>query len=162
MERVSWFGCLCLLLLAGCAGGGTRRHPVHYPSGISAYESSQQCAPYARSQTGVDLKGDAGDWWRQARGKYRRSYHPRAGAILVFRATRHMPSGHVSIVRQVRSSRRITVEHANWVPGHVEMDVPVIDVSARHNWTSVRVWWSPSNKWGQRIYPTYGFILPRG
>jgi hypothetical protein len=25
----------------------------------------------------------------------------------------------------------------------------------------VRVWWPPVNNWGQTVYPTFGFILPR-
>lgn len=160
MKKLSWVASASLLVLAGCAGGGSPRHPVLHASGIASYDSAQQCVPYARSRTGVLLNGNAANWWWQAKGKYRRSFRPSSGAILVFKATRNMPYGHVSVVRKIKSYNRITVEHANWVPGQVEMNVPVIDVSARHNWTRVRVWWSPTEKWGERIYPTYGFIVP--
>ncbi|GAN67102.1 hypothetical protein AOR02nite_08220 [Acetobacter orientalis] len=80
--------------------------------------------------------------------------------MLVFRSTRRLPSGHVSVVRRVENSRLVLVDHANWEPGRVTRRAPVEDVSPRNDWTRVRVWWSPLGGMGKTIYPTYGFIEP--
>jgi len=133
------------LLLAACGGG---------------YHGAVQCAPYARSVTGLHLSGDAAGWWRQSNGVYAHSLTPRPGDVLVFRATSRLPAGHVSVVRQVVGPRTVLVDHANWRPGRVEHGVPVIDVSRRNDWSAVRVWWAPSRSIGRSIYPSYGFIEP--
>ncbi len=128
-------------LLSGCAGG-------------------PQCAPYARRLTGVALAGNAGGWWTQAAGRYARSDWPEPGAILVFRPTRRMPAGHVSVVRQVVDARTILVDHANWEPGRIDHAAPVRDVSRDNDWSAVRVWWRALGRLGTQVHPTYGFILP--
>lgn len=87
---------------------------------------------------------------------------PRAGDVLVFRSTGRLPSGHVSVVKQVRNSRLVLVDHANWEPGEVTHRAPVVDVSPNNNWTRVRVWWSPIHAMGKTVYPVYGFIEPTG
>ncbi|QHI94970.1 CHAP domain-containing protein [Aristophania vespae] len=157
MRLKFWSGLFLLLSLVACASNPGRFG--HY--GVrGSYHGPLQCAPYARSRTGVMLRGSAASWWWKARGHYRRVYHPQPGAILVFRATRHMPYGHVSIVKKQISPHRILVEHANWVPGKIEYNAPVEDISAQHNWSRVRVWWTPIRRMGKRAYPTYGFILP--
>lgn len=143
MQRFSYVF-LCVLL--GC-------------SGCSGYHGAVQCAPYARRLTGVNLHGSAASWWWQARGHYARVHRPAQGAVLVFRATSRMPDGHVAVVRRVLTERRITVDQANWVPGEIEHNVLVEDVSPKANWSRVRVWWSPTGHWGTRLYPTYGFLL---
>jgi len=153
-------GYVCLLvltttLLAGC-GGGSRDYPR------SAFNGSLQCAPYARSKTGVALYGAAASWWRSASGRYRRTSQPAPGDILVFRATSRLPSGHVSIVRRIVAPREILVEHANWEPGRIDRAAPVIDVSAANDWSLVRVYWAPIRTIGRRPYPAYGFIVPTG
>ena len=127
-------------LLAGCGG--------------------PQCAPYARRLTGVALTGDAGGWWRQAGGRYARTDWPEPGAILVFRPTRRMPAGHVSVVRRVVDARTILVDHANWEPGRIDHAAPVRDVSRDNDWSAVRVWWRALGRLGTQVHPTYGFILP--
>ncbi|WP_373318203.1 CHAP domain-containing protein [Ameyamaea chiangmaiensis] len=134
-----------LLGLAACGGG---------------YDGAVQCAPYARSVTGLRLSGAAAGWWRQSNGVYAHAQSPRSGDVLVFRATSRMPSGHVSVVRRVVGARTVLVDQANWRPGRVEHGVPVIDVSRRNDWTAVRVWWGPIDGIGTRVYPTYGFIEP--
>lgn len=144
--------CLVLpLLLSACAGSG---------SGHGSWRGAVQCAPYARAHSAINLRGDAATWWWQARGQYARAASPREGDVLVFRSSRRLPSGHVSVVREVRSSRLVLVDHANWEPGEVTRHAPVQDVSPSNDWTRVRVWWSPVHAFGKTIYPTYGFIEP--
>jgi surface antigen len=145
---MAWRVAALLLLLAGCGGGR------------SGEPTSLQCAPYARQASGIQLYGDAATWWDEAAGRYRRTRQPQSGGVLVFRRTRRLPHGHVSTVTGVGSARRITVLDANWVPGEVTRDEPVVDVSPGNDWSAVRVWWPPSGHWGGTVYPTYGFILP--
>ena len=144
---------LSLLMLAACAGGNSGRVSGSW-SGVV------QCAPYAREHSAVNLRGDAALWWNRSRGIYTRSSVPHEGDVLVFRATGRLPSGHVSVVRQVRSSRLVLVDHANWEPGRVTRAAPVVDVSPSNDWTRVRVWWAPSRRLGKTVYPAYGFIEP--
>ena len=49
---------------------------------------------------------------------------------------------------------------ANWVPEEVQQDQLVVDVSARNDWSEVRVWYPPTDQLGTSTYPTYGFVLP--
>lgn len=152
---------LACLVLSGCGGGrqhGFEAAPDHFPDRFSV--GPMQCAPYARARTGLRLSGDAAAWWAQAAGRYQRVSYPAIGAVLVLRATRRMPHGHVAIVRRVVSSTRVIVEQANWIPGRIEDGVPVEDVSPRNDWTGVRVWWAPIRAMGKRVNPAYGFILP--
>jgi hypothetical protein len=144
---------LPLLVLAACAGGGSGR-----VSG--SWRGPVQCAPYAREHSAVNLRGDAALWWNRSRGVYIRSSIPHEGDVLVFRATRRLPSGHVSVVRQVRNRRLVLVDHANWEPGRVTRAAPVVDVSPHNDWTRVRVWWAPAQRLGKTVYPAYGFIEP--
>ncbi len=137
---------LLLCLLSACAGGRSY-------SGLS-------CAPFARELTGLQLYGDAAGWWQAAAGRYDRTALPKVGGVLVFRRGARLPSGHVSVVSRVRGPRRIDVIGANWVPGEVERDQPVIDVSEANDWSLVRVWYPPSRQLGSHVYSTYGFILP--
>ena len=117
------------------------------------------CALYARAETGVALFGSAGGWWDQADGRYQRGRTPEAGAILVFKRTSRIPSGHVAVVTKVVSANEIIVDQANWYRGRVNRGMSVIDTSPGHDWTSVAVVDLGSGKPG-RDYPTYGFIYP--
>lgn len=141
-----------LLLCALSACGGPREYSR------ASFNGPLQCAPYAREKTGLALSGEAAGWWSQSKGLYYRGHHPIPGAVLVFRATSRVPSGHVSIVRRQVSDRTILVEHANWEPGRIDRNVPVVDVSPANDWTLVRVWWAPIHGIGTRAYPTYGFV----
>ncbi|CAI3928372.1 Surface antigen (PDB:1QWY) [Commensalibacter communis] len=136
-----------LPLLAACGGGRSYNGPL-------------QCAPYARKLTGVQLRGSAYTWWYKSQGKYPHTKQPKKGAILVFRKTSKLPDGHVSVVKKIKDSRTIIVDHANWDAQRVNHNASVVDVSSRNDWSLVRVWWPPTNKLGTRKYPTYGFILP--
>jgi surface antigen len=118
-----------------------------------------QCAPFARMFSGIQLFGRAAGWWDQAVGKYARGDQPKAGAVLVFKAIGSMRSGHVATVSQIVSDRIIKVTHANWsTRGQVEHDVEVMDVSAKNDWSKVRVWFKGLHDLGTSGYPAYGFI----
>jgi surface antigen len=127
--------------------------------GLAQPSVAANCALYARAETGVALYGSAGGWWDQADGRYQRGHVPVVGAILVFKRTRHIPSGHVAVVAKVISAREILVDHANWYRGTVSHSMSVVDTSADHDWTSVAVIDLPSGKYG-RDNPTYGFVYP--
>jgi surface antigen len=117
------------------------------------------CALYARAETGVALYGAAGGWWDEADGRYERGHMPAVGAILVFKRTRQIPSGHVAVVARIISAHEILVDHANWYHGTVSRGMSVIDTSPDHNWTTVAVINPPSGTHG-RDYSTYGFVYP--
>ncbi len=145
---------LLLLCVAGCAG---RQVP---PFAATSTASSLECVPFARAVSGINLSGDAYSWWDAAAGRYPRSQSPQPGAVLVFRRTARLPQGHLSVVSAVLSDRQILVTQANWVHGRITSDQPVLDISAAHDWTLVRVWWEPAGLLGVTAYPTDGFILP--
>lgn len=145
---------LLCLAVAGCGSGNSPAGP--YIGGRTAIE----CAPFARALTGVSLSGDAADWWREAQYRYARSRTPEVGSLLVFQRSSRLPYGHVAVVSAVLSSRQIMVTQANWVHHRVTQDQPVLDVSSRGDWSSVRVWWPPDNRMGTAAYDVHGFIRP--
>ena len=143
------------LLLQACAGA---RGP-----GTGAYVGGPvalECAPFARALSGVQLRGDAADWWDAAQGRYERARIPEPGAVLVFARTARLAQGHVAVVSRVTSDREILVTQANWERSRVTADQPVLDISPDNDWTSVRVWWPPGQQLGTSSYPTHGFIRP--
>ena len=118
-----------------------------------------QCVPYARAQSGIDIRGNALTWWDQAAGRYNRGGEPRVGAVLAFRPTRAMPIGHVSVVAEIVDSRQLSLNHANWSgPGRIETRALAEDVSPNGDWSVVRVWYAPQRSLGIRTNPTFGFI----
>lgn len=118
-----------------------------------------QCAPYARQVSGIQLFGRAAAWWDQAAGKYDRGTAPKVGAVLAFASSPSMPAGHVAMVSAVVSDREVLLTHANWsYRGGIEHDVRAIDVSARGDWSQVRVWYGPIHDLGLRPNATHGFI----
>ncbi len=140
---------LAVLLLAGCAGQAAR---YGAPTRLS-------CVPYARAVSGIQLSGDAWEWWDEAAGLYPRSQSPAAGAVLVFRPHGSMSVGHLAVVTRVAEAREILVTQSNWLPHRIERDQPVVDVSPTNDWTAVRVWYEPAHALGRTVYPTDGFIL---
>lgn len=114
------------------------------------------CVPFAREASGIQLKGNAGTWWGKAAGLYKRSKLPQVGAVMNFASSGKMPMGHVAVVSNILDSRRIQIDHANWVRNKVSLDQTVIDVSAANDWSSVRV----VNADGSlgRVNPVHGFI----
>ena len=122
-----------------------------------------QCVPYARANSANDLYGNAATWWTQAQGIYDRGQAPRAGAVLVFKATGAMPVGHVAVVRKIVDDRHVVLDHANWsAPGMVETSALAEDVSAGGDWSSVRVWYARTGSLGLRASPAFGFIYAPG
>ena len=118
-----------------------------------------QCVPYARAQSGIAIHGNAGTWWGQAEGRYRRGLEPQVGAVLAFQPTRAMPIGHVAVVAAVIDSRHILLNHANWSgPGRIDRGVLAEDASENGDWSRVRVWYAPQHSLGLRSNPTFGFI----
>lgn len=116
-----------------------------------------QCAPYARTISGIQIRGNANTWWGQAAGRYERGQTPREGAVLAFDATRKMRVGHVAMVSRVVSDREVLLTHANWSRrGGVERDVRAIDVSDAGDWSRVKVWFQGSM--GMTAHPARGFI----
>ena len=127
--------------------------------GWTGSAAAANCALYARAATGVSLFGAAGGWWDEAAGLYQRGSAPYVGAIMVFRRSGHMPSGHVAVVSGVINSREVLIDHANWYRGAVTRGVEAIDTSPNNDWTSVAVRDLRSGKFG-RNSPTYGFVYP--
>jgi surface antigen len=117
------------------------------------------CVPFARTASGVEIRGNANTWWAQAEGNYERTKSPQVGAVMAFAATRGMPMGHVAVVSRVVSDREIRIDHANWERNKVSLGMSVIDVSDRGDWSRVKVESNPG-QYG-KVYPINGFILPQ-
>ncbi len=148
-KRLLAFG--LLFLATGCAS----------PYARYGTATELTCVPYARATSGIELSGDAYQWWDEAAGRYPRSSRPQAGAVLVFKPHGSMRAGHLAVVTSLDSARQIEVTQSNWLPHRIETDQPVIDVSADNDWTQVRVWFEPVHGMGRTVYPTHGFILPQ-
>src|SRR6185312_5873693 len=118
-------GGFLLVALAGCAGHPTVSSVPTTPAGPAESHLAllppplepMQCVPYARQVSGIDLRGDAWTWWVQAGGRYERGKKPRPGAVLVFKKTRALPLGHLSVVTAIVHAREIMITHANWSSG---------------------------------------------
>jgi surface antigen len=153
---------LALLLLAACGTSRsvppTARAPMEGAGGWS-------CVPYARARAGIDLRGDAWEWWEAAAGRLERGRAPRPGSVLVLMRTSRLPQGHVAVVSRLVSAREIRVDHANWASGAAKgreaRDQAVLDVSAGNDWSLVRVWYPRVGDYGATSYPSYGFIHNR-
>ncbi len=119
-----------------------------------------QCVPFARTESGVDIYGDASTWWAQAKDRFITDSAPHERAVMVLRGYRNPNRGHVAVVREVVSERLIIVDHANWLnTGEITRDVPVRDVSPNGDWTQVQVWNVAGQHWGGRVYNVQGFII---
>ena len=121
-----------------------------------------QCVPFARFLSGIGIFGDAWTWWEKAAGLYARGNHPEPGAVLSFPGTERMPLGHVAVVHQVLTNRKILIDHANWPNasvrhGAISRDIQVVDVSAANDWTDVRVQFGEGGPLGS-VYAANGFI----
>lgn len=150
---------------AAPAAAPRQTNPAPRPT-AAAPRAMLTCVPYARMVTGIDLRGNARDWWRNAANLYDRSQAPEVGAVLSFRASGGMRSGHVAVVEQVLGPRHILIHHANWEgpgirKGTVTRGISVIDVSERNDWTAVRVQTGLTRGVYGRTFPTDGFIHNR-
>lgn len=130
-----------------------------------AASAQWQCVTFARSFSGIQIRGDAYTWWHQADGRYSRSARPEVGAVLAFKSYGKggMRLGHVAVVSKVLSTREILITHANWTgKGEVDRDARAIDVSQSGDWSKVRVWYPPTDSLGITAFPTFGFIHHKG
>lgn len=122
------------------------------------------CVPFARSDSGIALTGNAWQWWDHAEGVYARGQVPEPGSVLAFRSNPNMRLGHVAVVSRIVNSREVEIDHANWwgagMRGGIAHNVPVVDVSEANDWSAVRVGLGRSADFGS-VYPTYGFIYDR-
>jgi len=124
------------------------------------------CVPYVRQATGVAVRGNGGEWWHNAAGLYARGHRPEPGAIMAFSPTSRMQLGHVAVVQEVLSPRKVLIHHANWggpgiSRGSIMAGVSVVDVSLRNDWSSVRVQVGQYQESFGSIYPIQGFIYDR-
>ena len=117
------------------------------------------CVEYARIRSGMAVFGDAKFWWSRAKNLYVRMAAPAEEAVMVFSGSKRLTRGHVAVVTHIVSKREIRVDQANW-QNHGEIDhaTPVLDVSAKNDWSKVRVWDMKSNGFGAHVYAISGFI----
>lgn len=164
---------LCPVLVGLAALGAATGGAVHArtadmaPRQASELPPYLQCVPYAREVSGIQIYGDAYTWWDQAEGKYKRGHEPRVGAVMAFVPTARMQLGHVATVVKVVDRRTVLLDHANWSPvdgrrGQIERGVKAVDVSARGDWSEVRVWYAPLQDLGTTRWPVAGFIYADG
>jgi CHAP domain len=122
------------------------------------------CVPYARQVSGIEVAGNAWQWWDNAAGLYARGDQPEPGSVLNFRPNGRMHLGHVAVVTRVVNPREVVIDHANWPSGGggggISRNVAVVDVSEANNWSAVRVELGRNGAFGS-VYPTYGFIYHR-
>ncbi len=119
-----------------------------------------QCVAFAKEDAGIEISGNARDWWYNAEGTYQRGQKPEAGSVLSFRPNPRMPLGHVAVVSSIEDSRTIVIDQSHWNSRGITRDVEVKDVSEDNDWSAVRVQLGHSSDFGA-IYPTHGFIYPR-
>ncbi|HEX3573902.1 MAG TPA: CHAP domain-containing protein [Rhodopila sp.] len=144
--------------------GGRASHAGHFARRGAFRGYGISCVPYARQVSGIEVAGNAWQWWDNAAGRYARGDRPEPGSVLNFRANGRMRLGHVAVVTQVVNAREIIVDQANWPSGGgiggVSHNVSVVDVSEANNWSAVRVELGREGTFGS-VYPTYGFIYNR-
>jgi surface antigen len=119
-----------------------------------------QCVAFAKQDAGIEISGNARDWWSNAAGIYERGQRPEIGSVLSFRANGRMPLGHVAVVAGMEDSRTITIDQAHWNSRGITRDIEVKDVSDNNDWSQVRVQLAHEGEFGS-IYATHGFIYPR-
>lgn len=117
------------------------------------------CVEYARARSGLAVFGDAKLWWSRAKNLYARMTRPMENTVMVFSGSKRLRKGHVAVVTDIVSKREIRVDQANWQNhGEIDHSTPVLDVSARNDWSKVRVWDMRSNGFGAHVYAISGFI----
>jgi hypothetical protein len=117
------------------------------------------CVEYARMRSGLAVFGDAKHWWERAKNLYARLPHPVEEAVMVFSGSKRLKRGHVAVVTEIVGPRQIVVDQANWQnKGEIDHATPVLDVSAKNDWSKVRVWDIRSGTFGSHIYAISGFI----
>lgn len=161
-----FFAVSCVSGLAACASTGGSEAQLSNATGIEQASpritnasSHLQCVPYARNQSGIHIYGNASVWWEKAKQTHMRGNRPTKGSVLVLKTGRGGNRGHLAVVRKIVSSREIIVDHANWLnQGRIHNDTPVYDVSPGNDWSEVRVWYTPGQQYGVKVYAARGFI----
>jgi hypothetical protein len=156
---------VALTVLAGCATTPPA-NPRHDPS-LADYtylKKAEQCVPYARRVSGVEIFGDAHTWWDRSVPRYQRGGIPQEGAVLVLSKTKKMTHGHVAVVKDVIDSRQINVTHSNWGNDTKSRralyhSMRVQDISPNNDWTNLRFWNDIDGVFGFP-YKARGFIYP--
>lgn len=164
--KIHYAALLLLLLLPACSWFGFGPSSFDHKNASGYYASdAEQCVPYARRVSGIELYGDADSWWQKAEGKYERGQVPREGAVLVLMQTPRMRSGHVAVVKDILGTRQISVTQTNW--GETKKKRRIVyesqlaeDVSNANDWTSVRFWNDEKGVMGFP-YAAYGFIYQK-
>lgn len=156
-------GLLALFAMPQGQGGGINR--AELKAAVREVLAERQrgriwCVPFARAVSGVEIRGNAKTWWDQAAGRYPRGKEPQVGAVMAFAASGSMPKGHVAVVSKVVNDRAVLVDQANWVRNRITQDTLVVDVSAKGDWSQVRV----ANGQGSlgRVNRVKGFIYNGG
>ena len=151
----------CLPFTGPTAFAHTWRH--HHHGASRAYAGAPrviQCVAFAKWDAGIDLSGNARDWWGRAAGIYARGMRPETGSVLSFRPNARMPLGHVAVVSDLVDARTIRIDQSHWGSRGIARDIEVKDVSENNDWSAVRVQLGHGGGFGS-IYPTHGFIYPR-
>jgi len=58
---------------------------------------------YARLRSGLEIFGDARQWWSRARNLYDEFAQPAVDAVMVFSGSKRIRKGHVAVVTQIVS-----------------------------------------------------------
>ena len=157
-----------LAFIAASAPVNARQHHYHSSRAQGLYTHSSlsmgapiiQCVAFAKQDAGINISGNARDWWGNAAGIYDRGSTPKTGSVLSFREIGRMPLGHVAVVSGVQDSRTILIDQSHWNSRGITRGVIVEDVSDNNDWSAVRVQLKQGGVFGS-IYPTHGFIYPR-
>lgn len=155
------FIALFTVFVSGCASTPRVLNTSEKAAGYYDQEH-EQCVPYARRVSGINLMGNAYTWWTSAAGIYARGQQPQPNAVLVLARSNKLRNGHLAVVTQVLSPREIDVTHRNWGNDRysrriVYQSLRVQDISPDNSWTNVRMWNPELNVFGLP-YPAYGFI----
>ncbi len=165
-----------LMLLGACAGGTPQamRDAAAEPATLDVYRSTKAveeahakrargervwCVPFARTLSGINLRGNAETWWDGARGIYERGAEPEVGAVMVFLG--HAQAADGPCRRRVGNRQRPRDPDR---PRQLEAqpDQPE-DERDRHfrgrRLVCVEVAYNPG-EYG-RAYPISGFVYPR-
>lgn len=153
-------GVLVLLFLAACGQVG----PVNTEKAKGyTVDRAEQCVPFARRISGIQIYGNAHTWWHKASPE-KRSKQPKEGAVLVLAKSRRLRLGHLAVVKDILSDREIEVTHSNWGNSRKKRRIiyerhRVQDLSKRNDWSRARFWNPHHNSWGLP-YEVSGFIYP--
>jgi hypothetical protein len=152
---------LAVIILGGCSATLPAPEAALDQAALPS-PAPQQCVPYARQVSGIELHGDAWTWWEGAAGRFERGSRPLAGSVLVLRRSERLRWGHLAVVTAIDGPRRIRLTHTNWgndpeTRRRVYRDMTAMDVSPDNRWTEIRFWNREAGAYG-RPYPAHGFI----